>query len=62
MTDRPLRRLFWHVADELDYLLTLARLRIRDAVCSPLPETLADRRRERTDGVRSTVIDYSIRE
>jgi hypothetical protein len=28
MTDGPLWRLFWRVADELNYLLTLARLRI----------------------------------
>jgi hypothetical protein len=40
MTDRPLRRLFWHVADELDYLVTLARLGILDAVCGPLSEIL----------------------
>jgi hypothetical protein len=58
MTDGPLRRLFWRVADELDYLLRLARLRILDAVCGLEPETPVDRRRERTDGVRSTVIDY----
>ena len=42
MTDGPLRRLFWHVADELDYLLTLARLRILDALAGPLRETPAD--------------------
>jgi hypothetical protein len=38
-------KLFWRVADQLDYLLTLARLRILDAVCGPLPETRADQRR-----------------
>jgi hypothetical protein len=35
------------VADELDYLLTLARLRILDALAGPLPETPADRQRDR---------------
>jgi hypothetical protein len=47
MTDRSLRRLFWRVAGELDYLLTLARLRILDALAGPLPKTPADQRRER---------------
>jgi hypothetical protein len=56
MADGPLRRLFWRVADELDYLLTLARLRILDAVAGPLPETPADRERERMERPRSTVI------
>jgi hypothetical protein len=42
MTDTRLGRLFWRVADQLDYLVTLARLRILDAVCGPLPETRAD--------------------
>jgi hypothetical protein len=55
MTDRPLRRLFWRVADGLDYLVTL---RILDALAGPLPETPADRQRERTDEVRSNVINY----
>jgi hypothetical protein len=49
MADRPLRRLFWLVADHLDYLLTLARLRILDALAGPEPETPADRRRERVE-------------
>jgi hypothetical protein len=31
MADRLLRRLFWRVADDLDYLVTLTRLRILDA-------------------------------
>jgi hypothetical protein len=35
MTDGPLRRLFWRVADQLDYLLTLARLRILDKLAGP---------------------------
>jgi hypothetical protein len=47
MSDGPLRRLFWRVADQLDYLLTLAWLRILDALCGPLPETPADRQRQR---------------
>jgi hypothetical protein len=34
------------VVDELDYLLTLARLRILDALAGPLPETEADQRRQ----------------
>jgi hypothetical protein len=47
MADGPRRRLFWRVADLLDYLVTLARLRILDALAGPLPETAADQRRER---------------
>jgi hypothetical protein len=47
MADGPLRRLSWQVADQLDYLVTLARLRILDALAGPLPETLADLQRER---------------
>jgi len=35
MANGPLRWLFWHVVDELDYLLTLARLRILDALAGP---------------------------
>ena len=35
MADRRLGRLFWRVADHLDYLLTLARLRILDALAGP---------------------------
>lgn len=46
MTDPRLGRLFWRVADQLDYLVTLARLRILDAVAGPLPETPADGQRE----------------
>jgi hypothetical protein len=46
MADGRLERL-WRVADQLDYLVTLARLRILDAVCGPFAETAADRRRER---------------
>jgi hypothetical protein len=47
MTEELLRRLFWRVVDELDYLLTLARLRILDALAGPEPETPADRQRQR---------------
>jgi hypothetical protein len=47
MVDGPLRRLFWHAADHLDYLLTLARLRILDALAGPLSETPADQQRQR---------------
>jgi hypothetical protein len=42
-----LRRLFWRVADDLDYLVTHATLRILDALAGPLPETQADRQRNR---------------
>jgi hypothetical protein len=47
MANARLRRLFWRVADDLDYLVTLARLRILDALAGPLPETEADRQRAR---------------
>ena len=50
MADGPLRRLFWRVADALDYLMTLMRLRILDALAGPLPETPADQQRERDRG------------
>jgi hypothetical protein len=46
MTDGPLWRLFWRVVDELDYLLTLTRLRILDALAGPPPETSGDQRRD----------------
>ena len=51
MADRPLQRLFWRVADDLDYLWTLASLRILDRLAGPLPETAADQQRKR-DGER----------
>ena len=35
------------MADHLDYLLTLAKLRILDALAGPEPETDGDRRRKR---------------
>ena len=47
MTDGRLERLFWRVADQLDYLVTLASLRILDALAGPLPETPADRQKGR---------------
>jgi hypothetical protein len=39
--------LFWRVADALDYLVTLVRLRILDALAGPEPETPADQQRAR---------------
>jgi hypothetical protein len=39
--------LFWRVADDLDYLVTLAMLRILDALAGPGPETPADQQRAR---------------
>jgi hypothetical protein len=58
VTDTRLGRLFWRVADQLDYLVTLGWLRILDALAGPLPETAADRQRqrERMERPRSTVI------
>ena len=47
MADGPLRRLFWRLVDDLDYLLTLVTLRIFDALAGPLPETAADQQRKR---------------
>ena len=47
MIDRPLYRPFWRVVDHLDYLVTLSKLRILDAVCGPLPETSADQQQAR---------------
>ena len=47
MADRPLRHLFWRVADQFDYLVTLSTLRILDALPGPLPETPADQQRAR---------------
>jgi hypothetical protein len=55
-----MRRLFWRVADQFDYLGTLARLRVLDALAGPLPETPADQQREGEliGSSRSTVIDH----
>jgi hypothetical protein len=47
MTATRLGRLFWRVADHLDYLVTLPRLRILDALAGPEPETPADQERLR---------------
>jgi hypothetical protein len=47
MSDGPLRRLRRRVIDNLDYGLTLAWLRILDALAGPEPETQADRHRKR---------------
>ena len=47
MADRPLRCIFWRVADALDYLMTLARLHVLGALAGPEPETPADQQRER---------------
>jgi hypothetical protein len=47
MAGGRLRRLFWRVADDPDYLVTLARLRILDALAGPEPETPADQQRAR---------------
>ena len=46
MADGWLRQLFWRMVDHLDYVVTLVRLRILDALAGPLPETPADRQRE----------------
>jgi hypothetical protein len=42
MIDGLPQRLFWRVIDALDYLVTLAWLRILDALAGPLPKTPAD--------------------
>ena len=47
VADGRLRQLFWRAVDQLDYVVTLARLRILDALTGPLPETPADRKRQR---------------
>jgi hypothetical protein len=39
-------KLFWRLADELDFLVTLASLRILDALAGPEPETPADLQRQ----------------
>jgi hypothetical protein len=50
-------RLFWRVVDQLDYWVTLARLRVLDALCGPEPETEADERRT-CDQLRSDKEGY----
>jgi hypothetical protein len=44
MADRLMRRLFWRVADQFDYLVTLARLRVLDALAVPAGDS-ADQQR-----------------
>jgi hypothetical protein len=46
MADGRLRHRLWRVADHLDHLLTLARLRFLDALAGPEPETDGDRQRK----------------
>jgi hypothetical protein len=46
MFDTGLRRVLWRIADGLDYVLTLTKLRILDAVAGPESETSADQKRE----------------
>jgi hypothetical protein len=53
MADGWLERLFWRVADQFDYLVTLARLRVLDTVCGPEPETPADRQRRDRERLRA---------
>jgi hypothetical protein len=48
MTEGPLPGLFWRVADAADYLVTLVRLRIPDALAGSEPETPADQQRGRS--------------
>ena len=47
MPNRLLQRLCWRVTDALDYVLTLMRLRILDALAGVQPETPPDQRQER---------------
>ena len=42
MADRPLGLVFWRVLDALDYWLTLAQLRILDALCDEGIEMTTD--------------------
>jgi hypothetical protein len=45
MLETRLGRIWWRIADGLDYWLTLARLRTLDALTGPLPETPEDKQR-----------------
>ena len=45
MFDTGLRRVLWRVVDHLDYVLTLTKLRILDALAGSDPETPADLQR-----------------
>ena len=47
MSERRRQRQFWRLADALGYLLTLAWLRILDALAGPTPATPADQQRQR---------------
>jgi hypothetical protein len=47
MLETRLGRIFWSIVDRLDYVLTLVRLRILDAVAGPEPEMPADQKREK---------------
>ena len=46
MANGPLRQLFWRVANALDYLLTLLRVRILDVLPGPEQATPADQQRD----------------
>jgi hypothetical protein len=46
LLDTGLRRFLRRIVDGLDYVLTMVRLRILDAVAGPEPETSADQQRE----------------
>jgi len=47
MLETRLGRIWWRIADSLDYRLTLTKLRILDALTRPLPEMPEDQQRER---------------
>ena len=46
MFETRLGRIWWRIADSLDYRLTLTKLRILDALTGPLPEMPEDQQRE----------------
>jgi hypothetical protein len=50
MFDRGPGRIWWRIADGLDYWVTLTKLRILDALTGPLPETPEDQLRGRDHG------------
>jgi hypothetical protein len=52
MVDGPLGRIIWRAVDAADYWLTQARLGRVDAVCGPVPPTVADEKREADRGDR----------
>jgi hypothetical protein len=45
MLDTGLRRFIWHIVDGLDYVMTLTKLRILDALAGSELETPADLQR-----------------